>query len=135
MNANDLDRLGIFFLARVGQPTGPHGCTPWLGSKNTKGYGVLFFTLENGRKTKLRAHRVAYMINKQILLIETKIHGKQYDISHVCHQADCVNIDHLIFESHETNCERYTCKLQGACMQCHVPKCLLWYVKIKIKCF
>ena len=53
------------------------------------------------------------------------IHGQDLDISHICHNKCCMNIDHLALENHYTNCDRRECVHMFRCSKSHSPACLI----------
>lgn len=62
----------------------PNGCHEWHGSRNSKGYGVIYFD------GKLRlAHRAAWLAH----------HGgwptKGLVVDHICNNPTCIRIEHL----------------------------------------
>lgn len=60
------------------------GCHVWIGAKNSRGYGVIWFegSLE-------LAHRVAFFLSNQ------RWPAKELVIDHVCENKQCVNSRHL----------------------------------------
>lgn len=102
----------------------PNGaCTVWQGA--TKGslpgnYGVINITLQNGKRTVMNVHRVAKCIE------ERKLIDKQFDVSHLCHNKVCINVEHLSIEPHCVNNNRQNCRSKGFCSE-HKPfsNCML----------
>ena len=49
-----------------------------------------------------------------------------FDISHLCHNTACVNIDHLVAEPHSTNCQRRQCNIKPRKCSGHgdYPRCV-----------
>jgi len=64
-----------------------NGCIEWVGSKNTRGYGIL-----NGIGT----HRLSYM------LFNGKINSKLF-VLHKCDNPSCCNPKHLYLGTHQDN--------------------------------
>lgn len=63
-------------------------CWLWVGTKTTKGYGIIYLNRSGKRIAQLRAHRVSY---------ET-YYGKIPEgmvVDHLCRVRNCVNPAHL----------------------------------------
>lgn len=106
-------------------------CTVWSKALNTSGYPTKKFRLPN------------YPIPKNILVSRLlfsfatgTVLGGQYSeglqMSHLCHNKKCLNLDHLNLEPRGINNLRRSCVWGGACSG-HVtldgrtyPQCLLW---------
>ncbi len=96
------------------------GCILWQGGlKQHGGYGVLKVKFPGGRFRVLHAHRLRYMCHVQS--VELPAH---YDVSHTCHNALCMNIDHLVCEHHNINMARLGCRSDGRCSREHQPPCI-----------
>lgn len=71
-------------LAQGGLRNETTGCIEWARSKNSRGYGVIFFD------GKLRlAHRAAWYAAKGAWPSPTKV------LDHICNNKSCVNVKHL----------------------------------------
>lgn len=98
-------------------------CIIWQGA--TKGsipgnYGVMNITFLDGKRSVMHTHRIRMSIEKRTII------DKQYDVSHLCHNRQCVNIEHLSEEPHYVNNNRQHCKALGECTEHHpYPKCML----------
>jgi len=77
-----------FFWARVNRG---EGCWAWTGKKSILGYGQIKY---EGRT--IQAHRFSYELH-----VEPIREGGVID--HLCHNANCVNPDHLRVASHSQN--------------------------------
>ena len=89
-----------------------HSCIIWKGAQNDNGYGRMrnpFISLPN-QSTHVKIHRLVYFIHnfKQYRdgIPRYDIHGHDLDISHICHNKCCINIDHLVLENHYISCDR-----------------------------
>ena len=105
------------------------GCIVWVGCTDKYGYGTKRQTWPDGKVTLERVHRLAYMVQYKLLrdqVAHSDDTGSLLDISHVCHKRTCVRPDHLILESHETNCERNHCRALGHYVATHLPACLFF---------
>lgn len=85
-------------LAKGARETGG-GCHEWTGSRNSKGYGVIWFD------GKLRlAHRAAWLAHCG----EWPTPGLVVD--HICNNPACIRIDHLRLLTNSENIRRaYPC--------------------------
>lgn len=99
------------------------GCKLWVGGPDPKTckYGRKKFSFPGEKSKPVYVHRLAYQLSRNILKLPSE--GK-FEVSHLCHNHRCVNPDHLVFESHEANCSRMTCKLQNLCTRGHAPPCI-----------
>lgn len=99
-------------------------CKIWTGLTKQgipNNYGVINVTFLNGKKTVMHAHKLAKCISIQQLITE-----KGIDVSHICHNKNCVLEEHLSIEPHYINNNRQTCKESGKCMgHDEYPMCLL----------
>lgn len=86
------EALKAYFLKNIVSTTRKE-CWPWQGSLNDQGYGMAFV-----RRTKVRAHRLAYELFVGPL-------DKDQDILHSIHctTRSCVNWHHLHIGTHQEN--------------------------------
>lgn len=87
-------------------------CLIWTGActPNRK-YGVINCKLSNAAGWKqMHVHRLAYMIR------HLNFHLPNFDVSHLCHNTKCINVDHLVLEPHGFNNSRKTCISCGHCL-------------------
>ena len=102
----------------------PSGCILWIGGPcpQIQAYGRVRVKLPvAGSKSQVMyVHRLAYMTSRRVLELSPGL-----EVSHLCHQARCVEPTHLCLETHSTNQERVTCHLQGICTKNHVPHCII----------
>jgi hypothetical protein len=66
----------------------PDGCWTWAGAHDPTGYGVVFGTLDGGKRRKLYTHRVAYTLHVGPI-------PEGLDIDHLCRNRGCCNPEHL----------------------------------------
>lgn len=71
------------FWAKVDRSGGPDACWPWLGAKNTDGYGQI-----NVNGKRVSAHRLAYKLATGKSL--GALHGR-----HKCNHRWCANPAHI----------------------------------------
>jgi hypothetical protein len=96
------------------------GCHRWLGTTKQGGmYGVIKLSVPGYKPCVKNVHRALYMCHYKNLHLPAAL-----DVSHICHMTKCVNIDHLVLESHVTNMERLECKNDGKCSMKHRPPCI-----------
>ena len=74
-------------------------CWEWSGTmKKGSSYGVVHLSVK-GDHMKVHAHRASFIaFNNKFIF--------PYDISHCCHNSQCVNPDHLSHEPHSINMDR-----------------------------
>ncbi|CAG2188496.1 unnamed protein product [Mytilus edulis] len=105
------------------------GCIEWSGTKKGKsGYGIQVVKWPQGEKKREAAHRVAYMIRHKLTRYDmprVDENNNTIECSHICHNASCVNVNHLVLEPHAINLDRLHCKNQGLCSKSHKPYCLI----------
>ena len=84
----------------------------WARKMQKTGYGAVKY------KWKCTtAHRLSFMVGTKHLYIGDR------DVSHLCHNALCIRLDHLSTEPHELNCERIKCVNRGKCQVCCILSC------------
>ena len=93
-------------------------CLIWTGACTPNGkYGVINCKLPDARGWRqMHAHRLAYMLQHRIIQLPDS------DVSHLCHNTKCINVEHLVLERHGFNNSRQTCISCGRCLG-HVPPC------------
>lgn len=76
---------------------------------------------KGGHRRHVNLHRFIYILYHKIQSFDDLGSG---EVSHLCHNKACINIKHLVLESHANNQSRITCRLGD--QQCqHIPKCIL----------
>lgn len=96
----------------------PSGCLEVQKMRQNKnGYPELRVTIPGLGQKHLLVARLMYMCHHRVF----NING---DISHLCHNRLCINIDHLVNESRTTNLKRQVCVHSGICTKNHQPHCL-----------
>lgn len=81
------------------------------------GYPTLHITIPGTGRRHLTLSRLMYMCCKREILL----HG---DVSHLCHNKMCINIDHLVLESRAQNNKRQICNANKSCTRAHEPPCI-----------
>lgn len=96
----------------------PGGCLEVPNIKQNKhGYPEFRLTIPGIGQKHLLAARLMFMCHhKQLKVID--------DVSHLCHNRLCININHLVNESRTINLNRQVCRNTGVCTQLHAPPCL-----------
>lgn len=95
-----------------------NGCKLWRTESDYPKMRVKF--PGKGEKTYY-VHRLVVMIS-----LKVKILPDDFEVSHLCHNKSCCNLEHLSLEPHYVNGKRMQCKTQSKC-QGHdeYPNCLL----------
>jgi hypothetical protein len=73
----------------------PTGCHEWTGSKNNKGYGVIYFD----GKLHL-AHRAAWLARHGVWPTRGLV------VDHICNNPACLNVEHLRLLTNGDNIRR-----------------------------
>ena len=92
----------------------PTGCLIWQGCCKKSGptpYGMVKAKFPDGIWRALHAHKLMFLIHKQIVSVDEGL-----EVSHLCHQPKCLNIEHLSLEPHDINNERQMCVNRGKCV-------------------
>ena len=119
-------------LEKCDQNCGPHDCAIWMGATYDKKYGKIRNPLSKykDQPTYMRTHRLLYLLNNIHIYRNgfqpiVNSDGHNVEISHLCHNSLCLNIDHLVLETHFTNCSRVDCAVRRICCGSHIRPCLL----------
>lgn len=94
------ETLSLRFARKCAAPN-QDGCISWLGTKTSKGYGILQTAGRASRKTT--AHRIAWVIAYGDL-------NPGQLVLHRCDNPSCVNAAHLFIGSPKENTEDMVCK-------------------------
>ena len=70
-----------------------------------------------GAPRRVALHVLSYYYHHRELPVSSAL-----DISHLCHNRDCFNVEHLVLEKHSMNWKRMGCPAGNLCT--HNPKCL-----------
>ena len=93
------------------------------GKTTTGGYGRCFLRYPGHDPVNTTLHRAVYILEKrQPNLIRNKGAG---EVSHRCGNKTCVQVGHLILESHSENCLRRRCHEDGQCYGDHQESCII----------
>ena len=80
---------------------------------------------ETNRGTKVSLGRAALIVKKGTFFINKDEHDK-CEASHLCHNKNCVLLNHIHAEPHHINCSRKLCVHSGFCLGHGVhPDCLV----------
>ena len=116
---------------------GDKGCIFWDGAVDSGGYGRMYVYFDDRRPKKLRVHRLVYSLHHfdSVDLPSKNDRGCKVEISHLCHEPRCCNVNHMSLETHQVNMSRLFCKRTGLCtghqIQSHdggqrdLPRCIL----------
>lgn len=109
----------LSFMLRSGPPD-LKGCIQYNGSQPRKdGYFSTKFKFPYAKAKKHSLlHHIIYILYHNIYDLDSI---KGAEVSHLCSNKSCINVDHLFLESHADNKSR-----QGCCPPCrHSPECIL----------
>lgn len=96
------------------------GCIMWAGTKKPNSeYGVIKISPPGLKPIVRGVHRAIFMCSIKNFNIPPEM-----DISHICHNPLCVNIEHLTQELHIINMNRIECANAKYCTRQHQPFCL-----------
>lgn len=101
------------------------GCLVWGGAKTGHSqtqYGKVRLTVRPlgiGSKTYY-VHRAVWMLKHRNFTL-----SEAQEVSHLCGNSLCANVEHMCIEDHATNSERRHCRNQGLCTRGHSPICIL----------
>ena len=123
----DLDTWCTYVITKLNDQSapGPRGCRLWLGGPhNTDKYPygsiTIKFPLPDNNSKHVRVHRLALMAHNHTTNLDNAL-----ECSHLCGTPRCVNAQHLVLESKETNNERKTCHKNKKCLGTHLPECIV----------
>ena len=94
-----LDRISDSKHSHVDPQT---GCRVWKMSKSSNTYPQLKITVDGWGKKPQPVHRLVYFLAKNR-------EDKSHEISHLCHNALCVELRHLNSEPPHVNSDRKAC--------------------------
>ena len=105
------DTFADRFWARVDQSGGPDACWPWMGGKNSRGYGQVNGWIYPDRTYKvILTHRAAYILTHGAIPEEQELdhtcHTKVCDLANKCPHRACCNDQHLEPVTRQTNFDR-----------------------------
>lgn len=134
MTANDhvefWKRLETILTIKSSSEGNSKGCILWEGPPSINSvYGKQRIEWFDGKITFEGAHWFAFLVKNRLTpstIPKFTEKGDILEISHLCHNALCVNTDHLVLETHAINKEHAHCKKQHLCMKCHDgPDCII----------
>ena len=107
-----------FYQSKISQNTVPgasKGCLEWAGGTSGNGYPYMKIDVDgNGVKQVIGVHRVVVMCHQS----KTEF-SDGLQVSHMCHNRRCVNINHLSLEPDFVNAGRNRCRTAGTCCGAH----------------
>ena len=88
--------------------------------RGTEAYGQMqiWIPLEGSKWETVRVHRLMFFVHSKRLDIKTE----PQEVSHMCHNMRCVNIDHLVLELSVDNYNRDYCRKKKKCTDTHTPE-------------
>lgn len=94
----------VRFRAKVDTSGGPEACWPWLGCRQSSGYGQ-FWPVP--KKVRMRAHRYAWELTYGAI-------PAGLCARHKCDNPECCNPEHLGLGTHADNMQDRAVRLTGA---------------------
>lgn len=89
----------------------------WNKALNPQGYGVCKVRfVADARATWGYAHRLAWMVEKNLTRAQLKQQADLVEVSHLCGSPSCIRPDHLNLEDAATNNQRRQCQNRNVCM-------------------
>lgn len=85
------------------------GCDIWQGRQDRSGYGELRFSFRE-KNVCLKIHRVVYALRNPGIVL-----SRNWHVSHLCHNRQCVTYQHLSYEPQAINNNRKVCNNNGEC--------------------
>lgn len=86
-------------MTRLSIPEPNSGCHIWQGKIGTGGYAYVSYREKTGKRLHRKAATVA-------LELAGRPRPERLEVSHTCGNPVCVNVDHLLWESHSDNLKR-----------------------------
>ena len=99
----------------------------WIGglSGNCKNRPTLKYPTREAKRRKLGKNRSSFLVS-HIILIEHGQYPEEDDTaSHLCHNACCIDINHLIWERGDFNQRRKRCQKLKKCICRLEKKCII----------
>lgn len=86
-----------------------NSCHIWYGMCNSEGYAIIRPSFR-GKRQVFTVHRLVYFLANNC-----QFSNVSYEVSHLCHTKNCINISHLSLEPKEINLNRNRCKHAQVC--------------------
>ena len=105
-----------YYLQKIEDSSNPQGaCRVWnRGGEGGGSYPRMRITIPGRGSHQYRIHQLVYALNNN-----KKLDTPYFEISHLCHNTQCVNLEHLSYEPHVTNMQRVNCVSTGHCLGGH----------------